>query len=490
MKAKILTSLLTISIVAALLISCAGSTPPPTSTTGDIIASDTSDKGVADEYIYASLDCNGEDFTFLNVTTTWDFYTAITHESETGEVLDDAIFSRNKKIEERYNVNIKEIAFDIGEVENNLRKTIQAGDAIYDAAFCPMYNNAPIGGLITQNLFLNLKDIPELQLDKQWWNQKISKDGVIGNNGGLYFALSDINIMNLQGAWCVYFNENMMINKGLELPYNAVKNGTWTFDEFYKYEKAGASLNGTDSYKWDPNGAAVFGYTSYEGGTSALMAASGESYIRIDDTGTPKLAIEHERFYDVCAKIAGLTMNTGEYQNANDYTTGFHFEMIFRDARAMMLIGELKAADVFRTMDDTFGIVPMPKFDENQKEYYTSVARQAPVLVVPTTNTNLSRTGIILDDLAYSSYKDVTPIFWDVTVSQKRLRNEDSIEMLQIIKDSVQFDIGSAYGWTSAITIAIRDVLDKGKSDITSQIEKNRDKVAVNITKTLEEFAQ
>jgi len=219
------------------------------------------------------------------------------------------------------------------------------------------------------------------------------------------------------------------------------------------------------------------------------MTASGERGIAIDDKGVPQLALESERFFNVCDKLAEIlgTKTQGEYLTANDYGTGFHFEMIFEKCRALMMGGELKAADSFRNMDNTYGIVPNPKFDEAQSRYYTAITVQVPVLVVPATNTNTEKTGIILDAMAYLSNRDITPIFFDVTMSQKRLSNEESIDMLHIIKDSLYFDLGIAYGWTSTMVYAIRDTLDAGKaSNAASTIEKYKDRAQADIDKTME----
>ncbi|MCL1792386.1 MAG: hypothetical protein FWG34_00800 [Oscillospiraceae bacterium] len=446
------------------------------------------DSGETDEYLFPELDCGGSDFTFLGITTTWDFYSVIVHESETGEILDDSIYARNRAVEEKFGINLKETAFDIGQVEGKLKNAVLAGENIYDAAYCPSYNNAPIGGLVAQNMFLDLNEIPELRLDEPWWNQTVNTDCIIGSANKLFFTACDINIMNLQAPWCVYLNEDMIKNLGLDLPYSLVKNGKWTLDEFHKYVKAGAQLNGAASFDWEPSGAAVFGYTSYEGGTGALLVGSGEKFISKDEKGMPYLSIETPRFFDVCEKIAELTGTKGIYQNANNYDTGFHFEYIFKGGRTLMMVGELKASDVFRDMDSTFGIVPIPKYDGNQDKYYSSVARQMPVLVIPATNPEPGSTGVILDAMAYLSTKNITPIFFDVTMSQKRLRNEESIEMLKIVKDSVLYDVGTAYGWSSDLYVAIRDSLDKGKNTVVSLIEKGSGKVLSNIEKTMELF--
>jgi hypothetical protein len=112
------------------------------------------------------------------------------------------------------------------------------------------------------------------------------------------------------------------------------------------------------------------------------------------------------------------------------------------------------------------------------------------MLVIPVTNGNLSRTGTILDALAYVSHRDVTPVFYDITLSLKRLQNDDSIEMLKIIRDSVTVDLGVMFGWTLDLMNKINNDLDKGKNNVASLIEKNKAKVEVNIEKTMDFFNQ
>ncbi|MCL2159764.1 MAG: hypothetical protein FWH48_10185 [Oscillospiraceae bacterium] len=439
-----------------------------------------------DAYEFPELDCGGSDFTFLNPIQDWGFYTDIVLESSTGEILDDAVYSRNGTIEEKFNVNLIEINFEISEIEQKIKTTVLAGDDLYDAIYCPAYNSASIGALITQNLFCDLGAIGELQFDMPWWNQTIQEECAIGNGNNVYFSVCDINIMDLQVPWCIYFDEDMMKNLDIALPYALVKEGKWTYDRLAEYAKAGAQLNGAADFKWDHDNAAIYGLTAWQHGIGALLAASGERYVSKDEEGNPYLSAETERFFNACDKIMQITQETGVYQSANDWPNPFNFQYIFRDGKALLMIGELKAADSLRNMDSTFGILPLPKYDENQSRYYSSVTIQMPVLTIPVTNEDTHMAGIILDAMAYLSYKNVTPIFFDVTMSQKRLRNEESIEMLEIIKDSVVYDLGMAYGWSNTLYLAIRESLDNGKNTAVTTIEKNREKIAIAIEKTME----
>ena len=281
----------------------------------------------------------------------------------------------------------------------------------------------------------------------------------------------------------------MMTNLGLELPYNKVREGKWTFDEFNKYQRDGTRLNSGESFKWDRDGDTLYGLVSYDNTSNALLDGSGERYVVVDSDGMLQLAIEGERFKSVLGKIQDMLVVTdGTYLFANNMPD-FHYEPIFRNGRSMMTMGELKAADVFREMDATFGILPIPKYDENQENYYCHHIFATPMAVIPSTSPNPDFAGAVLDAMAYVSNRDVTPVFFDVTVSQKRLRNDDSIEMLQIIKNSAYIDIGLVYGLTNQFFEAIRFSLGEGSSfDVTSQTEKHKDRIISNIEKFIELF--
>lgn len=75
---------------------------------------------------------------------------------------------------------------------------------------------------------------------------------------------------------------------------------------------------------------------------------------------------------------------------------------------------------------------------------------------------------------------------YDESLSQKRLRNVESIEMLELMRNTRYFDISKCYGWTNDLQSAISKLLMAGDGAIASTIASNKDKVLANIDKTLE----
>ena len=105
-------------------------------------------------------------------------------------------------------------------------------------------------------------------------------EAAVGSNKAIYFASSDISLHNFNMSWCMYFNRNMVIDNQLELPYDLVREGKWTYDELLKYISVGYNLNGDASYAWNQDGKCVYGITTMKpDGITQAFVGCGEKYI-------------------------------------------------------------------------------------------------------------------------------------------------------------------------------------------------------------------
>jgi hypothetical protein len=252
-----------------------------------------------------------------------------------------------------------------------------------------------------------------------------------------------------------------------------------------EYMKLAANLNGDDTFKWVSGKSATYGLTSWGTCAAAFIVGAGERYIDKNESNTPYLALENDRFYTVTAKIAEMLGKEGDFLLINNSGED-HYEMVFKAGRALFLIAQLKASSKYRDMNDSYGILPMPKYDEQQNQYYCYRTGNTLLMSVPVTNTDTKRTGIIMDALSYLSYIDVLPVYYDMNVSQKGLRNEESIDMLSIIRDCRYFDISRVYGWCDSLYSSIESSLTTGDGNLASVVASNKSAIDVNIQKTLD----
>ena len=184
-----------------------------------------------------------------------------------------------------------------------------------------------------------------------------------------------------------------------------------------------------------------------------------------------------------------LSGDDGQTLEAN--TDDFNAELggylhVFSTGRSLFVTGEIKAAQTLRDMTDTFGIIPFPKYDESQEDYVTDLVLQLFYLTIPITNQRLDMTATIVEAMTHDSFTDVIPVYYEQTVEQKGLRNNESIEMLEIMRQTRTVDPGVVFGWTNTLNETIRTKLFAGDANVASDIESAKTSIETNIDKFLE----
>jgi hypothetical protein len=125
---------------------------------------------------------------------------------------------------------------------------------------------------------------------------------------------------------------------------------------------------------------------------------------------------------------------------------------IFTTDHCLFLTGSpnLLGEDAFRNMESDYGIVPMPKYDESQAEYVSTVTNMASVFAIPSTVRNdigsNERTGMILEYMAYKSNELVLPKYYDTLLKGQRLNSEDDQVMLDIVRENIHYVFAAMMG--------------------------------------------
>ncbi len=439
-------------------------------------------------YAYPDKNYGGEELNFMNYATMWECNMAIDCTEQSGDRLENVIYNRNRKVEEKLGITIVEHAIEypgwsgITESIDSLMQSIASGDHTYDVAYIPL---AFKPGLITEKYLYNLYDLPGMNLDSEWWDQNMINSLTI--NGNLYAATSPLHLMSIDMSWVILFNQDMMEDLKLELPYQTVKDGNWTLDKFAEYVKASVSLNGDDGFQpFSAEGNSVYGIAHHPTAIEGFMYAAGNRLV-VEENGNYSINLENEHFYNTLDKLYALFDKTnGNREGNSDVNADNSYYGMFRENRAMFLTCELKTTGVMRDLNQTFGLLPCPKYDESQEEYYTLMNANSCVLTVPQDVRNPEMVGYALDALSYESLQTVIPEYYDVSLSQKGLRNEESIEMLQIIRESRGIEFSRILGVTNDIVSKLSNLQNSTDKSYASTIASNKNAVAENLEKLLD----
>ena len=355
------------------------------------------------------------------------------------DAVDDAIYKRNKAVEDRYGVTITASEGTGSNTDTSALNSILAGDDAFDAIYT---HSRSAFAYATQGACYNVLDIKSLHLDKPWWSKNIVDACEIGGN--LYVLDGDISINGLSLAMCLFFNKRIFDELGFDYPYELVRDGEWTFDEFaYLVKKGGKDLNGDGVLLPEDD---QYGFwTTQWNAPIAILYAGGQKVYDKDDEGNLQITLYSNKTVQIFDSFFNLMNNEAAFLQFTEGNVNYTGPDPFPEGRVMMTSSSLGSAKGFRNMDDDFGILPYPKFDE-EDDYHTTINGYSPLLCIPLTVSDPERTGAITEALAAYGSKFVLPAFYDVSLKTKYARDNDSEEMMDIIKDSILFDIGYLCG--------------------------------------------
>ena len=443
----------------------------------------TPEETTAAGYDYPDVDYEGYEFKILNVDSFYNCYVKTDVEEQTGELVDDAVYTRNRKVEEKLGIRISEQAEtftgwnDRNKPATILQQDVTAGDENFDCVYVSM---AGAPGIVTGGYVLDLNKVPGLNLDKEWWDTELNS--ALEIDGKLFCATSPLQLTSLDLTWVLFFNRKILEQNKLDLPYDLVRDGKWTMDKMNEYVSACANLNGDDSFTFKADGKATYGIAGHNTAPYLMLLAGNNKLIDTDKSGKLVFAGDSERLYGTIEKAAKLLdeTNGNVLFGDNDFQEGSYYH-IFSSERAAFITTELKGNQALRPYDVEFGILPTPKYDESQENYVTYASENVFRLCIPANASNPERTGIILDALSYESKYNVLPLYYNQTICQKGLRDEDSIEMLSIISGARMTEIGLIFGITSSMVSSLKSAIKSGGEGAASIIASGKASVEKGI---------
>jgi len=486
---KIFTLLTAFVLILSLLLnSCSANNADINVNSGENIQNTSSDEPDPDtqtvtENIYAQFpktDFGAKDLNFL-ITD----YLAEEHyaESEIGEIFNDAVYRRNKKIEEDHNITIKFYPFQYADAPEQLRKSVMAADAAYDLA---SLHAVAASGKMTAGIYSNWRDVSVINdnLGNPWWNKSVVKDLSIGNK--CFFIAGDISYLYISQNHGFIFNKKLFRDAGMDIPYKTVKDGTWTFKVFSDMIKGlNADLNGDGKLTLKDD---LFAFATMSPFADTMYFYNfGGKIVEKDENDYPTIVLGNER--NAAIIEAGYDWFIGNECPLTGYTGNDDYSqepthIAFMENRLYFLGTNLKNLRVLRNMESEYGIVPYPKFNETQENYISNVEGAATMLVLPPTADG-DYVGTIVEALARESSLSVIPAYYETTLQQKFARDEETIDMVKIIRDTASFDMGYIYNIGGAGFLSATLISQKSKN-LASYFEKNEKVIQKAIDKLIE----
>ena len=489
------TRLGTAALLAALLLGCAVSCGDAADTSADtapITTEAVTEAVTADpndpyaERMKASADLpEGLDFdgahlrSLVNDTNMMskDIYVA----EASGEVVDDAVFNRQIYVEDLLNVVIDpSVIVSSVDASAMIRRSVNAGDDAYDIYLEHMIQ----AGIDTlEGLFRNWYDIPHMDFSHPWYPQDTIEDMTL--DGTMYLLLSDVMLSAFHNTYCSFFNKDIAADYDLPDVYEIVREGKWTLDKMAELTKGVyRDLNG-DGKK---DGGDLYGYATSIGSNVVTFFWSFEVPLVDISSGKPVIVANNERAVDTVSKLEDFLYNNENSFVADKWTDFIDMFVAEQVLFIPRCVGETMT--FFREMEN-YGILPFPKYDEAQENYYTMIDGCSPLIAVPKTAVNTEMIGAVLEAMGEYSYKYVVPAYYDVALKVKGTRDENSIEMLDITFDGRIVDFAFVYDNWKGYAFALQNVLKKGNiQDYTSYYKKTEKSAIKHFEDVYEQFRE
>ena len=366
-----------------------------------------------------------------------------------GDPVNDAVYERNKAVESRLNIRINSIldnSASSGSVPDKVNTAVQAGTGEYDIMAGCSYTTFPY--TLTGN-FANLNQLEFLELEQPWWTQGYNE--AISYGDMQFTATGSILLSIYRFAFVTVFNKDMFTDSNQPFLYDTVEAGQWTLDKQISLVPVFYQDDGDGQQEAEGD---VYGFISSTLiSTDAYWSACQLDIIKKDADGQPTVVLDTEKLHNATEKILKLYYGTdGGTYALSAYGSDSEQDDIrdmFSQGQGAMATLRIMALEnqAMRKMEQEYGVIPMPKYDEQQKDYKTLLHDQFTVVAIPTTVTGdrLEMMGAVLEAMASSSYKIIKPAYYEETLRTKIAADPQSALMMDIITEGIYIDLGIIY---------------------------------------------
>jgi len=437
------------------------------------------------EEVKEKADWKGQDFGILyvnNIAGYTEEFEAVanTNDASGSGVINDAVYERNKLFEEYCHLNMVLIPKSNSAINGQLLNEIKTmtGDFHLVMQTAADTATAATSGYLFDYLKLNI------DYEQPWWDQGMLDFSLKGH---IYLMNGPFNIVDDDVTYVMMFNKRLQEEHHIEDLYETVKNNQWTLSYFHSLVSNFSSENGDGV--WDEKD--TYGFSSPS--TVGVSFFYGAGLRMVDNSRkmeTPKLMLDDKM--EIALNVLDISRAV-IHDNNSSYVTGSGQEStsaeIFTSGRALFYS---EVASYLRSMtanmEDDYGVLPIPKYNEEQEKYYTWSNSIGSTLSIPSTiaKQDVESFAIVLEVYALLSQKYVRPAYYDVVLLTRNVDDVESSEILDMIFQNRTYDMALYYslGLSNVFSNA---VMSRG-SDFSSQYaaaNRNFDRTIINLLRRI-----
>ncbi|NLZ35929.1 MAG: hypothetical protein GX897_00410 [Clostridiales bacterium] len=471
-------------LIAGVIFACGSASDEKTNTPGAnnaAAAAETTSEGNT-KRIYSSeieaVDYGGYEFHMATNGLNIEYHSALDFEEMTGDALDDAIYERNRRVEDKFNIKMSCVN---DSAASKLKNSVISGSNDYDFVYvlCEEVMDLVAGGYL-----MPINDLGCIDMTKPYWD--IGAQETLKITGKMYHGYLDIGFDHYESMATLFFSGELIRDFNLDDPFQLYKDKDWTMDKMFSMMTAvAADLNGDGKFTVKDD---RLGFVGREFEYLPMLYSSNEPLVDIineNDEYSMRFNIDSERLISIGTLIDKMLNDKTISALARDDAT----RSMFKEGRALFysrLMGDFRN---LRDQEDDYGVISYPTFDYAKDRQYVYVQNPFAV-IVPISTEDIDRTGIIIESLAADTYDHVLDIYFEKAVIGKGTRDENSADMMRDMITRRAYDISYAYGLRGTSVNAYTNAVKASSytsigARFISAFEKKAEK---NLEKILEGF--
>jgi len=415
-----------------------------------------------------------EGSTFRAVSAHEPFLDKIVVDDYTGTPVVDAIRKGIITTEDRFNTKIEKLV-----ESGDMQASIKAGDNTYSIIIG--YDFA-MDDLVMGGMLWNLYEIEQFDFTQPWWPKNITK--ALDMNGRVYIGANSLCYEGIACTRVPIVNKDLAEEFNLEIPYDMVREGTWTFDAMLSYVSLSMDADGNGTI----DALAGNDIIGYIGGTHYTMQECfGVTPYQRDAEGNLIFNIDMDRMEGYVNKMLDFTKTDAYLTGERDWDG----EKVFIDGRALVAYMQIDAAyTTYSNGDFRYGFLTTPKYDELQEEYVNCCTDAPWGIPISIRDEELDKVGVICEALSCYNHQNVMPVYFDVTMKNRIADSPDDAEMLQLIADTRTISFG--YTFFLPLSNIVYELIDtnQGVASYAASKSKSAEKALKSLIKSIDKMEE
>ncbi|MBQ8578133.1 MAG: hypothetical protein IJ449_09270 [Clostridia bacterium] len=433
---------------------------------------DPNDRSQIKDNLPEDLNYSGRTFSVFVASPSEQYEFIAGVEESTGDVVQDAVIARNIAVEERLGIDLTydvHTEVDGSNIDAFITPLLMAGDTTYDLFTGHQWG---LTKLLTTGGIVPVEDLEYIDLEQPWWWKEYMDELTLGGSDH-YFMVGDFFLHALRSARVAIFNKELYANyydDANEL-YQLVLDGKWTIDKMTELCKS-VYIDLNNNGQTDAEDQLGFTSWSTQASTDPFVYGTDIEYIKRTADGGVEFQMISEDAVALCEKLVDFFWQEGTYTGC---TSDPEQHAMFASGKVLFMGNAgLATVEKIRDMESDFGIIPCPKYDEEQSAYRTLVHDGGYLGVVNGCSENLDITGAVLEALSSETYRSVTPVYYETALKVKYTRDDTSAQMIDLIHDTLMTNFIYAYNYAlDGIGLQYRTLITNKSKDYVSQIEKS-----------------